>query len=171
MVSMKGEIRMSEEVYQKYKEPYVFEAVKLYGVKAISKIMKHLETSGIYSPGERITEKDLRRNRAELERLLDKVVSTGPEVIPESGIKPSGDDTRSDTIVQMVQELQDRVNRLESLITSPVARVYKGEPHALTIRVPEELRQELEALKVATGESINSLVSKAISLMVSNQSK
>jgi len=162
---------MSEEVYRKYKEPHVVDAVKLYGVKAISKILKHLETSGIYLPGERITEKDLRRNRAELESLLDKVVSIDSVMIPESGIKSSEDDTKSDTIIRLVNELQERVNRLESLITSPVSKVFKGEPHALTIRIPEELWQELEALKVSTGESINSLVSRAVSMMVSNQSE
>jgi len=161
---------MSEESYQKYKDPHVFEAVRLYGVKAISKILKHLETSIVFLPGERITEKDLRNHREELEAVFDGVVSPGPDVIPESGIKVPegpGNDTRSDTILQMVRDLQERVQRLESLAKPSIERVFKGEPHALTIRVPEELWKELEALKASTGESINSLVSKAISRMVS----
>lgn len=161
---------MSEESYQKYRDPHVLEAVRLYGVKAISKILKHLETSVGFLPGERITEKDLRNHREELEASFAEVVSTGPEMIPESGIKApefSGNDTRSDTILQMVRDLQERVQRLESLARPPIERVFKGEPHALTIRIPEELWRELEALKASTGESINYLVSKAISRMVS----
>ncbi len=161
---------MSEESYQKYRDPHVFEAVRLYGVKAISKILKHLETSVGFLPGERITEKDLRNHREELEAVFDGMVSTVPDVIPESGIKVpefSGNDTRNDTILQMVRELQERVDRLEAFIKPPIERVFKGEPHALTIRIPEELWRELEALKASTGESINYLVSKAISRMVS----
>ncbi len=161
---------MSEESYRKYRDPHVFEAVRLYGVKAISKILKHLETSVVFLPGERITEKDLRNHREELEASFAEVVSTVPDVIPESGIKVPecpGDDTKSDTILQRVQELQERVDRLESLAKPSIERVFKGEPHALTIRIPEELWRELEALKASTGESINYLVSKAISRMVS----
>ena len=161
---------MSEESYRKYRDPHVFEAVRLYGVKAISKILKHLETSVVFLPGERITEKDLRNHREELEASFAEVVSTVPDVIPESGIKVPecpGDDTKSDTILQRVQELQERVDRLESLAKPSIERVFKGEPHALTIRVPEELWRELEALKASTGESINNLISKAVSRMVS----
>lgn len=165
---------MSEESYQKYKDPHVLEAVRLHGVKAISKILKHLETSIIFLPGERITEKDLRNHREELEAVFDGVVSPGPDVIPESGIKAPespGDDTRSDTILQMVRDLQERVDHLEILLKSPVEKIYKGESHALTIRLPEELRRDLDILKTATGESINSLVLKAVSRMVSTMGK
>jgi predicted HicB family RNase H-like nuclease len=92
------------------------------------------------------------------------------EPLFSSGIKVPecpGDDTKSDTILQRVQELQERVDRLESLAKPSIERVFKGEPHALTIRIPEELWRELEALKASTGESINSLVLKAVSRMVS----
>lgn len=165
---------MSEESYQKYRDPHVFEAVRLYGVKAISKILKHLEMSVIFLPGERITEKDLRNHREELETVFDVVVSSGPDVIPKCDTNvPEGsrDDTRSDTILQMVRDLQERVDHLEILLKSPVEKIYKGVSHALTIRLPEELRRDLDILKTATGESINSLVLKAVSRMVSTMGK
>lgn len=153
---------MSQETYEKYRDPYIFDAVRMYGVKAISKILEHVESLIDFLPGENITEKDIRKNRAELQEVFDDSVSSPTR---ETDTRPS----TSPRSATKLQELEERVSRIEKLLDSPVSLTYSGSPHALTVRLPEQLYSELQRVKNTTGESINALISKAVAVMVSTK--
>jgi hypothetical protein len=169
---------MSEEVFQKYREMIVG-LVKEHGIKnkgiLIEEINKRLTI-----PGEQVTDKDLRKHekRGEFENLWgDDITLISREIseIPRNDIKMTSQMTSYPQIGEILTRLsrvEKRLSELESFRSEggfPTLdnKKWEGETRSLTLRLPSSLYDELKSLSDRSGESMNSLISRMVSRMIS----
>jgi hypothetical protein len=173
-----GGITMSEEVFQKYREMIVG-LVKEYGIKnkgiLIEEINKRLTI-----PGEQVTDRDLRKHekRGEFENLWgDDIALISREIseTPGDDIKmtsPTTSDPQIGEILTRLSRVEKRLSELESFRSEsgfpPLDnKKWEGETRSLTLRLPSSLYDELKSLSDRSGESMNSLISRMVSRMIS----
>jgi len=173
---IKEGFNVSEEAFQKYRD-IVFNIVRKYGIKQKAKILRELKNTINYLPGEMITEKDLRRHELEgdFDSIFDTVLdTTTPEMVSKNDIRSEPNSKigiisgiKSDIIMQKLNELERRIEELEKNLKAPEELNYKGKRVTFSVRVPEELYNKLKELKDTTGKPLNQLILKAISLLIS----
>lgn len=165
---------MSEEVFQKYREMIVG-LVKEHGIKnkgiLIEEINKRLTI-----PGEQVTEKDLRKHekRGEFENLWrDDITLISREIseTPGDDIKMTSDPQIGEILTRL-SRVEKRLSELESFRSEggfPTLdnKKWEGETRSLTLRLPSSLYDELKSLSDRSGESMNSLISRMVSRMIS----
>ncbi len=165
---------MSEEVFQKYREMIVG-LVKEHGIKnkgiLIEEINKRLTI-----PGEQVTEKDLRKHekRGEFENLWrDDITLISREIseTPGDDIKMTSDPQIGEILTRL-SRVEKRLSELESFRSErgfPTLdnKKWEGETRSLTLRLPSSLYDELKSLSDRSGESMNSLISRMVSQMIS----
>jgi hypothetical protein len=169
---------MSEEVFQKYREMIVG-LVKEHGIKnkgiLIEEINKRLTI-----PGEQVTEKDLRKHekRGEFENLWGNditLISREISETPGDDIKMTSDPQIGEILTRL-SRVEKRLSELESFRSErgfPTLdnKKWEGETRSLTLRLPSSLYDELKSLSDRSGESMNSLISRMVSQMISGRIK